>query len=78
MKKSGLFLLCLVFLLVSCEQNGEVAETEEAPQATSLLGESLYAPEPTEGQLANYESAKAEYENNPDDKLGADPCLLKL
>ena len=68
--------LCLLALL-ACTQT-ETKDTQEIPhppyqqsfQALTLLGDSLFsAAEPSEGALAKYDSAKAEYDQHPDDPM---------
>ncbi|WP_411817240.1 hypothetical protein [Hyphococcus sp. DH-69] len=52
------------------ETKTEITQTEIAqgePEAMSLFGEPLYAGEPSANALAKLETAKAEYEANPED-----------
>lgn len=69
-----------LLLLSSCTQKGEIqgghGDTEKSPvpdisrssvEGVSLLGKSLYSPEPSKEAIEKYKVAKADYEKNSDD-----------
>ncbi|MEM6629364.1 MAG: tetratricopeptide repeat protein [Bacteroidota bacterium] len=71
------YLLLYLLTLFACTQT-ETTQTQKVTdspyqqsfQALTLLGDSLFsAPEPAEGTLAKYDSAKAEYELQPNDPM---------
>ncbi len=75
--KKMILMSVAVTALAACNTGGQTeassaanaAEQNEAkePAATSLFGEPLYAPAPSEDMLQKYEAAKAEYEADPGD-----------
>lgn len=74
----GFSVLCL--FLLSCgggemekePAGGNRSEPPAGAQAVSLLGETLYPPEPSAEALEQYRAAEKRYENNPD---GADAII---
>ena len=62
--------MCLLFVAVSgcfvCEPI-IAQETSRQPDAKSLLGESLYSPEPSEKLVEKLQEKKRDFEANPDD-----------
>lgn len=75
MSKHAFLIFGLALLITACGGGGRDQETApgsggelpEGIQAFSLLGEPLFAPEPSDTALEQYKEAKAVYEQNPDD-----------
>ena len=68
--KQTYILLLAALLVIGCSSQSEI-DTEKSYQAISALGDTLYAPDidpETEAQFkTNLESARAQYEANPDE-----------
>ncbi|MEM7513839.1 MAG: tetratricopeptide repeat protein, partial [Bacteroidota bacterium] len=75
MKTSPFLLLGLCLLFACTPQSATDSQTEVSPyqqsfEAVTLLGDSLFSAEsPSEGALEKFETAKAEYEQQPDDPM---------
>lgn len=73
MKKNTLIGLLGAAALVACAEQAQethndiLPEVPDSAQAVTLLGELMYSSTPYEGAQARYDSARANYEANPDD-----------
>lgn len=66
MKKHLLFIALPFLMLMACEQSSTEQSGEEVEfEAISLLGDTLYASEPSEEVLAQLEEKKEAYKNDP-------------
>lgn len=63
------FKICLLSFFFACQQSPQQQEESptKEPAATSLLGEALYSPEPSEALLEKFNMHKANYEAAPGD-----------
>ncbi len=72
--KTCILLLTAIAFLIACQSGQQppagaepAPAPEPTPEATSLLGEPLFAPEPSEAQLEKFVQAKKDYEAAPND-----------
>ncbi len=61
--------LLLLIFLTACQSTDDAPVMEDTPDAISLDGSELFAPEPDSALLARYEARKADYEANPDSAM---------